>query len=94
MFTVFRNTSEPTLRKPERESKRGMTNQVEGYRLESATFRVYPSKVSRYSSFPTTRALGRADSPQTAILTNLLVSSNQNLTFLPRIGVNSETIVL
>ena len=34
MFTVFRNTSAPALGKPERESKRGMTNRLEGYRLE------------------------------------------------------------
>ena len=37
MFTVLRNTSVPTSRKPEKEFKREMTNQVEGYRLGSCS---------------------------------------------------------
>ena len=46
MFTVLRNTSVPTLRKPEKEFKRVMTNQVEGYRLEVAeTASLSPPKV-------------------------------------------------
>ena len=57
MFTVFRNTSKPAHKKPERESKRGMTKQVEGYRLESAKFFVCPSKVCRFDSSLTTGPL-------------------------------------
>ena len=46
MFTVLRNTSVPTSRKPEGEFKRKMTKGKEGYRLEVAeTSSLSPPKV-------------------------------------------------
>ena len=61
MFTVLRNTSVPTSRKPERESKREMTNRMEGYRLEVAKFCCLSSqgvlRFSRFGSSPTTGPL-------------------------------------
>ena len=49
MFTVLRNTSEPTLGEPERESKRMVTKGKEGYRLGSCSYDlvVSPPKVCR-----------------------------------------------
>ena len=61
MFTVLRNTSVPASRKPERESKREMTNRMEGYRLEVAKFCCLSfqgvSRFSRFGSSPTTGPL-------------------------------------
>ena len=76
MFTVLRNTSKPTLGKPEKESKRGMTKGKEGYRLEVAeTFSSFSSQgaASVVLQLP---ALGGANFPQDAILTNLATASN------------------
>ena len=90
MFTAFRNTTNPTLGKPEKEFKREMTNRMEGYRLESTTFRSLSfqgAAVSSASVVSQLPALGGANFPQGVILTNLLFSSNRNLAFSPAVCV-------
>ena len=61
MFTAFRNTTNPTHGKPERESKREMTKRMEGYRLEVVTFLCLSfqgvPRFSRFGSSPTTGPL-------------------------------------